>query len=213
MGENPPTEAPQVSTSVQVPVNIFTGTLQGILGFTSTQVWFLLDGVYDSQESVLYWKFTYIKECCQLKFKIPASRGGVSYGDRKINFLQALDLWVTDLTLRGKIIDINNFKTDIISDVIEQSRINFEDTRDGKGGLSKPKELSYENWTHWEDRIYKHFASGKKILVCPYLTSSERIRQVPKTVKIGMCKYFIRKVLSGTCLLENQGKFLMFSSH
>ena len=36
--ENPPTEAPQVSTVVQVPVNIFTGTLQGILGFTSTQV-------------------------------------------------------------------------------------------------------------------------------------------------------------------------------
>ena len=36
---NPPTEAPQVSTVVQVPVNIFTGTLQGALGFTSTQVW------------------------------------------------------------------------------------------------------------------------------------------------------------------------------
>ena len=55
VGENPPTEAPQVSTVVQVPVNIFTGTLQGILGFTSTQVRVLMDDGYDSQESVLYW--------------------------------------------------------------------------------------------------------------------------------------------------------------
>ena len=45
VGENTPTEAPQVSTVVQVataapsvPVNIFTGVLQGIPGFTSTQV-------------------------------------------------------------------------------------------------------------------------------------------------------------------------------
>ena len=54
VGENPPTEAPQVSTVVQVPFNIFTGTLQGILGFTSTQVWVLVDNGYDSQYSVLY---------------------------------------------------------------------------------------------------------------------------------------------------------------
>ena len=58
VGENPPTEAPQVSMVVHVPVNIFTGTLQGILGFTSTHVWVLVDDGYDIQESVLYWKFT-----------------------------------------------------------------------------------------------------------------------------------------------------------
>ena len=84
VGENPPTEAPQVSTVLQVPVNIFTGTLQGILGFTSTQVWVLVDDGYGSQESVLYRKFTDIREWCQLKAKILAIRSGVSYGDRKI---------------------------------------------------------------------------------------------------------------------------------
>ena len=47
--ENPPTEAPQVSTVVQVPVNIFTGTLQGIIGFTNTQVQVLVNDGYDSQ--------------------------------------------------------------------------------------------------------------------------------------------------------------------
>ena len=143
MGENLLTEAPQVSTVLQVPANIFTGTLQGILGFTSNQFWILVEDVYDSQESVIYWKFTDIKEWYQLIYKINASRGGVSYGDRKIKWIQALDWWVTYLTLRGKIIDLNNFKTDIIADAIGESRFDSEETRDGKGDLSKPKELSH----------------------------------------------------------------------
>ena len=51
-GKNLPTEAPQVSTVIQVPVNIFIETLQGILGFTSTQVWVLVTDGYDSPETV-----------------------------------------------------------------------------------------------------------------------------------------------------------------
>ena len=51
---------------------------------------------------------------------------------------------MTDLTLRGKIIDLNNLKTDILDDAIDEPRIDFEDTRDGKGELSKPKEFSHE---------------------------------------------------------------------
>ena len=141
--ENLPTEAPQLLTVVQVPVNIFTGTLQGIIGFTSTQVWVLVDDGYDSQESVLCGKFKDIKEWCQLKSKIPTIRGGVSYGDRKIKCIQALAWWVKDLTLQGN----------ILSDAIKVSLIDFEDTRYGKGGLSKPKDFSHENWTQWEDSI------------------------------------------------------------
>ena len=98
----------------------------------------MYDG-YDSQESVIYWEFIDIKEWFQIKAKIPTSRGEVSYGDRKIKLLQALAWWVTDLTLWGKITDINNLKTDIIADSIEDSRFDFEDTRDGKGGPSKSK--------------------------------------------------------------------------
>ena len=55
VGVNPPTEAPQVSVVVQVataapsvPVNILTGTLQGILGFTITQVRVLVDYGYSN---------------------------------------------------------------------------------------------------------------------------------------------------------------------
>ena len=65
---------------VQFTFNIFTGKLQGILGFTITQVRVLVENGYVSQASVLYWKFTNIKEWCQLKSKIPDSRGGVYDG-------------------------------------------------------------------------------------------------------------------------------------
>ena len=43
--------------------------------------------------------------------------------------------------LWGKIIYLNNSKTDIIADSIEESWIYFEDTRDGKGDLSNIKEF------------------------------------------------------------------------
>ena len=94
-----------------------------------------------AKSQVIYWKSTDINEWCQLKAKIPAIRGGVPYGDRKISCLQALAWWVTYLTLRGKIIDPNNFKTDILADAIEKSGIDFEVTRDEKGDLSHPKEF------------------------------------------------------------------------
>ena len=58
------------------------------------------------------------------------------------------------MTLRGKIFDLNNFKTDILADAIEESRLDFEDTRYGKGELIKPKEFPHENFTHWEDSTY-----------------------------------------------------------
>ena len=132
MVKNPPTEARQVSTVV---------------------VRVLVDDGYDSQESVLYRKFTDIKEWCQLKANIPASRGGVYYGDRKIKLPQSLAWWVTYLTLQGKIIDLHNFKTGIIAYAIEESRIDFEDTRDEKRELSNPKEFSHEKWTQWEYSI------------------------------------------------------------
>ena len=56
------------------------------------------------------------------------------------------------MTLWGKIIDLNNFKTGILDDAIQYSRLDFEETRDGKGEMSKPKEFSYEKWTQWGNR-------------------------------------------------------------
>ena len=99
----------------------------------------MVDNGYENQESVLYWKFTDINKWCHLKANIPVSCGGIYFVDRRIKCLQALAWWVTGLMLRGKIIDMNNLKTDILADAIEESRLDFEDTRHGKGDLSNPK--------------------------------------------------------------------------
>ena len=56
---------------------------------------------------------------------------------------------MTGLTLRGKNIDLNNVKRNVLSDVIEESRIDFEYGRYGKRGLSKTKEFSHEKWTQF----------------------------------------------------------------
>ena len=72
------------------------------------------------------------------------SRGGISFGDGKINCLHALAWWVTDLTPRNENIDPDNFKSSVLSDAIEDCRLDFDDTRYGKGYLGKTKEFSHE---------------------------------------------------------------------
>ena len=104
-----------------------------------------------------------------------------------------MDWWLTYLTLRGKIIDINPFKIDIIDDSIEDSRIYFEDTRYGKGDLSNPKWFSHEKWDQWEDSIYN------------YLTSRENSRSLPLS-------YVIRKDVPSHKDIENRDVKIIYQS-
>ena len=71
--------------------------------------------------------------------------------------------------LRGKVVDLNKFKTDIITDDIEESRVDFKDTIDRKGGLSNSKEFSHEKLYQWEDIIYNYFTSIKNSHGVPLL--------------------------------------------
>ena len=66
------------------------------------------------------------------------------------------------LTLWDKVIDLNHFKADIISDAFEESCIDFEDTIYGEGDLSNTKEFSHEKWTQWEYSIYNYSTPRKK---------------------------------------------------
>ena len=82
-----------------------------------------------------------------MKSNIPARCGGIFLGDRKIKCLQVLDWWVAYLTMRGKYIYLNNFKSYVLSDVIEDPQLEFEDTRYGKRELSNPKYFLHKIWT------------------------------------------------------------------
>ena len=66
------------------------------------------------------------------------SRGGIYFGYKKIKFLQSLAWWVKYLTLQGKYIDLNNFKSDVLSEVIKEYQLEFEYARDVKGEMINP---------------------------------------------------------------------------
>ena len=131
-----------------------------------------MGGGYDIQESVLYWKFAYIKEWCQLKCNIPAICSWVYYGDRNIKCLQVLAWWVIDLILRGKITNLNNFKTNVLSDAIEESWIDFEDTIDGNGSLVIPNSYHIKIGINGRTESTNNSLQVKIVVVCPYLMSS-----------------------------------------
>ena len=95
---------------------------------------------------------------------------------------------MTDLTLQGKLIDLNNFKNDIIYDAFEESRIYFEDIRDGKGELSNPKYFSHEKCNQWEDSIYNYFVSSKNSRGVPLSYVITKDTPSPEDSKTGMCK-------------------------
>ena len=79
-----------VQVSTPVTTNVFAGTLQGTLGLTTSHTKVFVEEIYDTQDAVLYRKFTDIKEWCHFKSKIYVSHGGISFGDRKINCLQQM---------------------------------------------------------------------------------------------------------------------------
>ena len=73
------------------------------------------------------------------------------------------------MPLWGKVINLNNFKTDILAYAIEEPQFDLEDKRDGRGELRKPKEFSHKKWTQWEDSIYNYFAQRKNSLGVPLI--------------------------------------------
>ena len=62
------------------------------------------------------------------------------------------------MTLQVKHISLNNFESDVMTDVIDESRLDFGNTRDGKVDLSNPKEFSHGKWTQWEGIIQKYLS-------------------------------------------------------
>ena len=97
--QNPPTYSPQDF----LPTNVFTGIIQYTLGFAAAQVWILDEDGYDTQYTVLYWNFSKMIEWCQFRDNIHVRHSGIYFEDINIKILLALNWWVTDLTLQGKI--------------------------------------------------------------------------------------------------------------
>ena len=114
---------PVASQSVAI---CFMGTLLKTLRLSDGQVWLLVDDGYNESDTVLYWRFNDIRKWCELKDKIPESQVGLAYGYNKIKHLQSIAWRLTEIIIRGKSIDLNQFSCDILVGVIEESHTEYE---------------------------------------------------------------------------------------
>ena len=108
----------------------------------------LSDDGYDKIFTIIHWKYNNIREWCNTKPKLKTTGGGASYGEQKIKCIQALAWWATDFTLRGKKIDIADFDATMMSDFIDEEKLNYED-REKNPETEKPDNFSHIKWVAW----------------------------------------------------------------
>ena len=80
-----------------------------------------------------------------------------------------------------------------------------------KGSWLSPNIFHMKNGLNGRTASTTNFHHGKIVLVCPYHMSSEKVHQLPKTEKTGMCRSSIKKLLSETCSQETQGNSFLYS--
>ena len=81
------------------------------------------------------------------------TRGGDYYGDQKNKCLQALALWATNLTLRGKQVFLADFDATIMVDFKYEEKLDYEDGKKDPD-IKKPDKLSHSKWVAREDMVY-----------------------------------------------------------
>ena len=68
----------------------FLNKTTNALGLSVKQHEVLSDDGYDTISTIIHWKYDKIREWCTTKYTLKNTTGGASYGERKINCLQAL---------------------------------------------------------------------------------------------------------------------------
>jgi len=75
--------------------------LDNVCHLTLSQRETLVNDGYDTARSLVHWNFNSIRNWCEAKSKMPVTRGGCTYGDRKIKCIQGIAYWCTNASLTG----------------------------------------------------------------------------------------------------------------
>ena len=80
------------TTLAQLVINRadFILVLDDLCHLTSSQMTTLVEDGYDTARNIVHCDFKSIRSWCEAKSKMPVNRGGCTYGDRKIKYIQAL---------------------------------------------------------------------------------------------------------------------------
>lgn len=139
----------------QADITALKDALVNVLRLSNNQADILQEDGYDTIDCLIHWKFSDIRDWCELKTKLPATRGGVTYGDRKIKVLQALAWWATDRHLRGKPINLNELDRNQLEICIEEAQLEHDDSKKSHD-TEKPSKFTHDTWTVWEESVYNY---------------------------------------------------------
>ena len=128
-------------------------TVINILGISVNQREVLSGDVYYTMSTIINWMYEDIRDWCTAKSKLTTTRGGASYGDQKIKFLQALAHWATNFILRCKQIVLDDFYTTIMADFIDEAKLDYEYGKmDPDTG--KPDKFSHSKWVAQQEMVH-----------------------------------------------------------
>ena len=136
----------------------FLNTITDVLGLSVKQRELLSYNGYDTISTIIYWKYDNICEWCTTKSKLTTTRGGASYGDQKIECLQTLTWWATNLTLRDKHIVLADFDVIMMVYCIYEAKLYYEDGKKDPE-IKKPDNFSHSKWVSGEEMVYTYFTA------------------------------------------------------
>ena len=128
-------------------------TPTNVLGLSVKQYQVLSDDAYEKRSTIKHWTYDTIREWFTTKSNLTTTRGGDFYGDQKINCLQALAWWATDLTFRGKQTVLDDFDDTMMADCIYEANFEHEDGKKDSD-TKKPDKFSHSKWVAWEEMVY-----------------------------------------------------------
>ena len=97
-------------------------TITNVLVLSVKQREVSFDDGYDTISNIIHWKYDKIHE-----WKLTTTRGGDYFGERKTKCLQVLAWWANNLTLRGKHIVLANFDATMVTDCIDEAKLDYKD--------------------------------------------------------------------------------------
>ena len=99
-------------------------SITNVLGLSVKQCKVLSDNGNYTISNIIHWNYDEIREWWTNKYKLKTIRGGASYGEKK-KYIQALE--ATNLNLRGKHIDLDEFYATMMEDYIDEAKLEYKD--------------------------------------------------------------------------------------
>lgn len=141
------------------PPVTFLAVLTTVLRLTENQANALIEEGYDSARELCFWNSGDITTWCANKTKLPATRGGCTYGNPRVKAIQAFAFWATDMHQRGLPLALAQFDDDMLLKYKEMVRV--ETARKSlDSSVQLPAQLGTTSiWEDWENSLQNYLQS------------------------------------------------------